>query len=84
MNKEIWMDLVSAYSTIYTVITLLNSVSYLFSGIYEDPSGGWYELDRAIILLIGVAAFELGTSLPVKPLLLHHVIAYIVNANIKW
>lgn len=77
MNKKKWITLVSAYSIIYTVITLLNSVLYLLNGIYEDPSGNWHELDRAIILLIGIAAFELCTSLPVKPPLLRYVIAYI-------
>ena len=59
------------------MITLLNSVLYLCSGIYEDPSGNWHELDRAIILLIGVAAFELCTRLPIKPPLLRYAAAYI-------
>ncbi len=59
------------------MITLLNSVLYLCNGIYEDPSGNWHELDRAIILLIGVAAFELCTSLPIKPLILRYAVAYI-------
>jgi len=77
MSKKKWINLVSVYSIIYTAITLLNSVLYLFNGIYEDPSGNWHELDRAIILLIGVAAFELCTNLPVKPLLLRYVAAYI-------
>jgi len=77
MSKNKWICMVSAYSIIYTVITLLNSVLYLFNGIYEDPSGNWHELDRAIILLIGFAAFELCTSLPVKPLILRYIIAYI-------
>ena len=77
MNTKKWINLVSVYSIIYTVITLLNSVLYLCSGIYEDPSGNWHELDRAIILLIGVAAFELCTNLPVKPSILRYVAAYI-------
>jgi hypothetical protein len=68
---------VSIYSVIYTAITLLNSVLYLCNGIYEDPGGNWHELDRAIILLIGIAAFELCTTLPVKPLALRYLIAYI-------
>ena len=67
----------SIYSITYTAITLLNSVLYLCNGIYEDPSGNWHELDRAIILLIGIAAFELCTNLPVKPLALRYLIAYI-------
>lgn len=77
MNKEKWISIVSAYAVIYTVITLLNSVLYLGSGIYEDPNGNWHELDRAVILLIGIAAFELCTDLPVKPLLFRYMIAYV-------
>ena len=67
MNKKKWIRIVSIYSIIYTVITLLNSVLYLCNGIYEDPGGNWHELDRAMILLIGIAAFKLCTNLPVKP-----------------
>ncbi len=77
MSKKLWISIVSVYSIIYTVITLLNSVLYLNHGIYEDPSGNWHELDRAIILLIGVAAFYLCTNLPVKPLIFRYAAAYV-------
>lgn len=77
MSKKKWVNLVSIYAIIYTVITLLNSILYLCNGIYEDPSGNWHELDRAMILLIGIAAFELCTSLPIKPFVLRYVAAYI-------
>ena len=77
MNQKKWIRIVSIYSIIYTAITLLSSVLYLCNGIYEDPSGNWHELDRAMILLIGIAAFELCTNLPVKPLILRYVTAYI-------
>jgi hypothetical protein len=77
MNKKKLIRMVSIYSMIYTAITLLNSALYLCNGIYEDPSGNWHELDRAFILLIGIAAFELCTNLPVKPLALRYLIAYI-------
>lgn len=70
MSTKKWFNLVSVYSIIYTVITLLNGVLYLCNGIYEEPGGNWHELDRAIILLIGVAAFELYTNLPIKLLIL--------------
>ena len=56
---------------------MLNSILYLGNGIYEDPSGNWHELDRAIILLIGVAAFKLCTDLPIKPLIFRYIIAYV-------
>ncbi len=77
MNRKRWIRIAAAYSMIYTVITLLSSISYLCNGVYEDPSGNWHELDRAVILLIGIAAFELCTNLPVKPLILRYVTAYI-------
>ena len=77
MKQRKWFRILSIYSIIYTAITLLNSVLYLCGGIYEDPSGNWHELDRAIILLIGAMAFVLCTSLPIKPPLLRYVVAYI-------
>lgn len=77
MNKKKWIQMASVYSVIYTAITLLSSVLYLSNGVYEDPSGNWHQLDRAIILLIGIAAFELCTNLPVKPLILRYVAAYV-------
>ena len=43
----------------------------------EEKGNNWHELDRAIILLIGIVAFELCTNLPVKPLALRYLIAYI-------
>lgn len=72
MNQKKWIRIVSSYSVIYIAITLLSSVLHLYNSIYEGPSGNWYELDRAIILLIGIAAFELCTNLPVKPLALRY------------
>ena len=77
MSRQKWIHLVSEYSILYTVITLLNSVLYLCNGVSEDPSGNWHELDRAIILLIGVSAFELCTSLPINSPILRYVAAYI-------
>ncbi len=77
MRKKERFQFASIYAVLYTATTLLNSVLYLFSGIYEDPSGNWHELDRAIILLIGMTAFMLCTSLPVKPVILRYAIAYV-------
>ena len=77
MNQKKFFRMVSIYSVIYTAITWLNSVLYLCNGIYEDPAGNWHELDRAIVLLIGIAAFELCANLSVKPLALRYLIAYI-------
>ena len=77
MSKSSLINTISVYSIIYTAITLLNSILYLGNGIYEDPGGNWHELDRAMILLIGFAAFKLCTSLPVKPLIFRYLIAYV-------
>ncbi len=77
MRKKERFQFASIYAVLYTATTLLNSVLYLCSGIYEDPSGNWHELDRAIILLIGMTAFMLCTSLPVKPVILRYAIAYV-------
>ncbi len=77
MSKKKWMNIISVYSVIYTAITLLSSILYLGNGIYEDPSGNWHELDRAIILLIGFAAFKLCTDLPIKSLIFRYIIAYV-------
>lgn len=77
MNKNKWINIVSIYCIIYTVITLLNSVLYLVNGIYEDPNGNWHELDRAIILFIGIVAFKLCTDLPIKSLIYRYIVAYV-------
>lgn len=77
MNKEKWMGIISGYAIIYTAVTILNSILYLMNGIYEDPSGNWHELDRAMITLIGVVAYELCIKSSVKPLILRYAIAYV-------
>ncbi|MCI9078125.1 MAG: hypothetical protein HFH68_04235 [Lachnospiraceae bacterium] len=77
MSKKNLVSIVSVYSVIYTVITLLNSILYLGNGIYEDPNGNWHELDRAIILLTGIAAFYLCTRLPFKNSAARYITAYV-------
>ena len=39
---------------------------YLAQGIYEDPSGNWHELDRAIIVFIAVFGITLYKKLRSK------------------
>lgn len=68
---------VMLYAVIYTVATILNSVLYLVVGIRDDPSGNWHEIDRAIIVLILVLAFELILHLKTKPSWLRFIVAYI-------
>ena len=57
MKKDKYKNLIFAYTVLYTFVTVLNSILYLYNGIYEDPSGNWHEIDRAIIVLIGVVAY---------------------------
>ena len=82
MNK-IWnnwlKECVFIYSLIYTITTVVNSIAYLIQGIKYDPSGNWHELTRALIVLIGIVAYELARHLPVKNLLLRAGIVYLVT-----
>lgn len=79
--KKIWnawlKNSIFIFCVIYTIATLVNSFAYLASGIYSDPSGNWHEIDRAIIVLIGVVAYEMATKLLIKSIWLRMVITYI-------
>lgn len=79
--KRIWnhwlKEAVFIYCVVYTFATLLNSILYLAAGVRNDPSGNWHEITRAVIVLIGITAYELARHLPVKNLFLRAVIVYI-------
>jgi hypothetical protein len=79
--KKLWnswlKESVFLYCAIYTVVTIANSVLYLLQGYRDDPSGNWHELTRAVIVLIGVLAYEMAKRLPVKNVLLRSVLVYI-------
>ena len=81
--KKIWnswlKESIFIYSVIYTITTIVNSIAYLMQGVRDDPNGNWHELTRAIIVLIGVAAYELVRHLPVKNIFLRAAIAYAVT-----
>ncbi|WP_407928344.1 DUF6608 family protein [Caproiciproducens faecalis] len=55
----------------------MNSVLYLSNGVRNDPNGNWHEITRAIIVWIGVIAFEMATRIPVKNVFLRAAAAYI-------
>ncbi len=65
------------YCGIYTIMTIWNSVLYLAQGIEKDPNGNRHELDRAIVVLIGVLAFELCIHVKLKNRLVSALIAYV-------
>jgi len=79
--KKIWDNWLKnsmfLFCFIYTIATLVNSIGYLISGIYFDPSGNWHEIDRAFIVLIGVIAYELATKLPAKNSLIRMTATYV-------
>ncbi len=79
--KQFWGKMLKSalliYCGIYTFATILNSILYLAQGIYEDPNGNWHEIDRAIIVLIGVLAFELCIHIKVKTRFMNAFIGYI-------
>lgn len=79
--KKVWnswlKESVFLYCVIYTAVTILNSVLYLMQGYRDDPSGNWHELTRAVIVLIGVLAYEMAVRLPVKNLFLKALLVYV-------
>lgn len=86
--KKIWDDWlkesVFIYCTIYTIITILNSVLYLVQGYRDDPSGNWHELTRAVIVLIGVTAYEMATKIPIKNMLLRSLVVYVPTMGLAF
>ncbi|MBD5139935.1 MAG: hypothetical protein HDT25_00750 [Ruminococcus sp.] len=79
--KKIWNDwlrsILLLYCGLYTLATITNSVIYLAGGTFEDPSGNWHELDRAVIVLIVVTAFALIKNLHVKNFWLKTLSVYV-------
>lgn len=79
--KNIWekylRGILFLYFEIYTAATLLNSVIYLAQGVYEDPSGNWHEIDRAVIVLVVVIAYALIRYIKVKNIFQKVLIVYV-------
>ena len=79
--KNIWekylRGILFLYFEIYTAATLLNSVIYLAQGVYEDPSGNWHEIDRAVIVLVAVIAYALIRYIKVKNFFQKVLIVYV-------
>ena len=77
---ENWLkESIIIYSIIYTITTIVSSALYLFLGIRDDPSGNWHEITRALIVLIGVFAYELAKHLPIKNVVLRTLVVYVVT-----
>ena len=72
------------YCVIYTIVTIMNSILYLIQGYRNDPSGNWHELTRAVIVFIGVVAYEMAIRLPVKNLFLRSVLIYIPTMGLTF
>lgn len=79
--KNVWekylRGILFLYFEIYTVATLINSIIYLAKGVYEDPSGNWHEIDRAVIVLVAVIAYAFIRYIKVNSFLLKIVIVYV-------
>ena len=79
--KSIWNNWlkqsVFIYCVLYTIATIFNSVLYLLNGYFEDPSGNWHELDRAIIVLIVVLAYTMIRNLKINNYWLKACIVYV-------
>lgn len=72
------------YCVIYTIVTIMNSILYLIQGYRNDPSGNWHELTRAVIVFIGVVAYEMAVRLPIKNLFLRSVLIYIPTMGLTF
>lgn len=72
------------FCAIYTVVTILNSILYLSQGYRDDPSGNWHELTRAVIILIGIIAFEMVKNLPIKNVVIKAVVIYIPTMSLAF
>ena len=72
------------YCVIYTIVTIMNSILYLIQGYRNDPSGNRHELTRAVIVFIGVVAYEMAVRLPVKNLFLRSVLIYIPTMGLAF
>jgi len=84
-TKDGWLkESAFIYCAVYTIVTVLNSVLYLAQGYRNDPSGNWHELTRAVIVLIGVAAYEMANRLPVKNVLLRSVLIYVPTMGLAF
>ena len=71
------MDSLLIYRGLYTIAPIVNSISYLSKGIYEDPTGNWHELDRAIITLIVILAYSLIRYIHIKNFAIKLVVVYV-------
>lgn len=70
-------DLLLVYCGLYTIATMVNSISYLSKGVYEDPAGNWHELDRVIITLIVILAYALIRYIHIKNFAIKLVVVYV-------
>ena len=79
--KEVWEKYLRSifllYFEIYTAATLLNSIIYLSKGVFEDPSGNWHEIDRAVIVFIVVLAYALIRYVKINNFFLKVLIVYV-------
>ena len=79
--KTIWNKYLKVpvflFCALYTLATIANSVIYLANGTFEDPSGNWHELDRAVLVLIAVIASALIRYLKIKSFWLKVIAVYV-------
>lgn len=79
--RRIWNNYIKTpaflYCLLYTMATITNSIIYLAQGTFEDPSGNWHELDRAVLVLIAVIAFALIRYLKINNFWLKVAVVYV-------
>lgn len=70
------------YFALYTIATITNSVIYLSKGVFEDPSGNWHELDRAVIVLVAVIAFALIRYIKLNNFFVKLLVVYVPTMSL--
>jgi len=79
--KNVWdkylKSVLLLYFGIYTAATITNSLIYLAQGVFEDPSGNWHELDRAVIVLVAVIAYALIRYIKVNNFFVKVLVVYV-------
>ena len=84
--KNVWekylRSIVLLYCGLYTIATINNSIIYLAKGVFEDPSGNWHELDRAVIVLVAVIAFALIRYIKLNNFFVKLLVVYVPTMSL--
>lgn len=79
-DEKVWNNWLKESVYIFSIIYTMAIVQ----GCRDDPNGNWHELTRAVIVLIGVTAYELATKIPIKNLFMRSIVVYIPTMGLAF